>query len=416
MSLTSYDIVVFGATSFVGQLICEYLLQNYGASPPSFTWAVAARSESKLTALKERLASEYDTAASTLPTIIADSLDDEAITQMVSQAKVVLSTVGPYALYGSKLVAACVAAGVHCCNLAGESLWVRDMIDQHHEEAERTGAKIVPSCGFDSIPADIGTLMMVEHMKRTHGVIPTDVRYFFGKSKGGVSGGTVASVLGVFEKIWEGGRSVMKKVNDPLLLTSSPDAFEMAADPGGLGYDSLSKSWTAASVFAGHDSKIVFRSGEILGYPKNFQYKEVIGFKGLFKGFFPALFTTAAMSVGGLLLFIPLTRKFIAKKFLPAPGEGPSKELRDTGFFWIDYFAKGQSTDGKEIVCRGTVGSDKGDCGYKETAKMLAECGLCLALDDVEYKKGGILTTATAMGMPLVDRLNKAGMTFKVEE
>ncbi|CAM9235192.1 unnamed protein product [Ectocarpus sp. 4 AP-2014] len=414
-SSNKYDVVVFGATSFAGQLVCEYYLANYGASPPTFKWAVAARSESKLTALKERLASEIDSAASTLPTIVADSLDDEAVGGMVSQAKVIITTVGPYAHYGSKLVAACSAAGVHCCDLTGESLWVKGLIDKHHEEAERTGAKIVPSCGFDSIPADLGTLMMVDHMKRTHGFSPDDVRYYFGAAKGGgkSTGGTIASVLDIFEQVWSGGKAITSKLADPLLLTATP-GFGKAADPGGLGYDSLAKSWTASSVFASHDSKIVFRSAGLLGYPDTFRYKEVSGFKGLLKGFFPAVFSTIATGIGGFFMFIPVTRKFIAKKFLPAPGEGPSKEVRDSGFFWIDFLASGRSEDGKDVVCRGKVGSDKGDCGYKETAKMLAECGLCLALDDLEYKKGGVLTTASAMGMPLVDRLNKAGMTFKI--
>eukprot|EP00752_Nemacystus_decipiens_P006893 g6191.t1 len=401
MSSTKYDVVVYGATSFAGQLTCEHYLTTYGASPPTFKWAMAARSEAKLAALKERLASEIDPAASTLPTIVADCQDEEAVGRMVSQAKVIVTTVGPYAHYGSKLVAACVAAGVHCCDLTGESLWVKDMIDKHHEEAERTGAKIVPSCGFDSIPADMGTLMCVDHMKRTHGVMPEDVRYYLKVMEGGASGGTIASVLSMCEQAWSGGREVTRKINNPLLLT--PGAFGMASSPGGLGYDSIAKSWTSTSVFASHDAKIVFRSAGMLGYPAGFRYKEVVRHKGLIKGFVPAVLSTVALSIGGLFMLIPITRNFIAKKFLPAPGEGPSKEVRDNGFFWIDYHASGKTQEGKEVVCHGKVGSDKGDPGYKETGKMLAECGLCLALDDLESTKGGILTTAAAMGMPLVD-------------
>ncbi|CAN0117239.1 unnamed protein product, partial [Ectocarpus fasciculatus] len=174
------------------------------------------------------------------------------------------------------------------------------------------------------IEQDLGSLMMVDYMKRTHGLSPDDVRYYFADGKGGVrqvfffaAASTIASALDIFEQVWSGGKAITDKLADPLLLAAATPGFGKAGDPGGLGYDSLAKSWTASSVFASHDSKIVFRSAGLLGYPETFRYKEVLGFKGLLKGFLPAVFSTVAAGIGGFLMFIPVTRRFIAKKFLP---------------------------------------------------------------------------------------------------
>ncbi|CAN0164556.1 unnamed protein product [Ascophyllum nodosum] len=267
----------------------------------------------------------------------------------------------------------------------------------------------------------MGTFFMVDHMKRTHGVSPDDVRYILGALKGGLSGGAAASAMDMCSEIWSGGWEAMKKTNDPLLLAHPPAEgsgadvrFKNVKGPGGLGYDSLAKMWTATSVVAGHNSKVVYRSASILGYPDTFRYKEVMGFKGLVKGLILALLTTATVTIAGIALMIPPTRKLLAR-LLPAPGEGPSKEVRDSGFFWIDFIAKARAGE-KDIICRAKIGSDKGDPGHKETAKMFAESGLCLALDEerLESKKGGVLTTATAMGMPLIERMRAAGMTFEI--
>ncbi|CAM9415860.1 unnamed protein product [Choristocarpus tenellus] len=417
-SSKTFDVVVWGATGFTGSLVAEYYLSTYGASPSGFKWALAGRSEDKLKALKDRLSSEIDTAASSIPTITADSNDEESLDRLASQTKVVVTTVGPFAIYGDKLVAACVAAGTHYCDLTGESLWVKDIIEKYQKEAERTGAKIIPSCGFDSVPADMGAFMMVEHMKRVHGRSPNAVKYYLRDMKGGVSGGTIASVMDVSDKLWKGGKSTMKQMNDPLLLSplaDTPTASERRP-VGGFGYDSDIQGWTSHFVCATHDSKIVYRSAAVLGYGDDFRYQEVFGSKkGQFVTLIPALLTSMVLSLFSFLVYLPPTRSLL-KCVLPGQGQGPSKETRDSGYFWVDFIAKaGSGAD--SLVVKGVVGSDKGDSGYKETAKMLGECGLCLVMDEdkITYKAGGILTTAVAMGLPLLERFRKADMTFSVQ-
>ncbi|CAM9412960.1 unnamed protein product [Discosporangium mesarthrocarpum] len=413
-----FDVVVLGATGFTGCLVAKYILTTYGASPPGFKWAVVGRSEEKLKALKDRLAAEVDEAATSIPSITADTNDETSLKDLVAKTKVVMTTVGPYRTYGNKVVAACAGAGVHCVDLTGESLWVRDVIEKHHAEAERTGAKIVPSCGFDSVPADLGAFMMVEHMKKIHARSPDIVKYMCDDAKGGFSGGTMATVLDVMDLAWKGGGAIRKQMNDPLLLIPKDKALSTAEVPpvSPFGYDSDIPGWTAPFPAASHDSKLVYRSASLLNYGSSFKYTEVMAYKGRVKALLTSLLVTTALTLGGIFLFFPPTR-FLLKRFvIPAPGQGPSKKARDEGYFWNNWVAKaGSGAD--EVVIRGVVGSDKGDPGYKETAKMLAESGLCLALDSdkIVWKSGGVLTTASAMGHPLLERLRKAGMTWTVE-
>ncbi|KAG5190508.1 hypothetical protein JKP88DRAFT_298840 [Tribonema minus] len=410
-----HHILVWGATGFTGRLIVEYLHANYpldadggSAAQPPLRWALAGRNEERLRAVKRDLGLPPG-----LPHLIADSHDEASLEAMSGQADVVITTVGPYLKYGTILVEACARAGTHLCDLTGESLWVEEIIEKFDKVAQSTGAKIVPSCGFDSIPADMGTFMIADHLKRVHNTETVEVTYHPGKfSSGAPSGGTVASLMGIVEAAWEGGAKVRNQLNDPYLLVPSDQrpTYSNPSTGGGFGYDAAARGWTAPFVFAGHDSKIVHRSNALLHYGP-LRYRECMLFGGRVLGLVPALCVAAALNVAAALLFLPPTRALL-RRALPKAGDGPTQEQRDSGFFWVNLEGKG--ADGTRVA--GVVGSDHGDCGYKETAKMLSECAVTLALDGARLPaRGGVLTTASAMGAPLLERLRARGMTFTVE-
>ncbi|MCB9622135.1 MAG: saccharopine dehydrogenase NADP-binding domain-containing protein [Polyangiales bacterium] len=398
-----YDVVLFGATGFTGRLVAEYLAEHYGDSDVRV--ALAGRNRAKLEDIRRGLPA----AGREWPILVADSHDRASLDAVAKDTSVVCTTVGPYARYGAELVAACVAHGTDYCDLTGETQFVRRMIDQHHEEAQKTGARIVHCCGFDSIPSDLGTLMMQEAAKERFGVPLQKVTYFAGETKGGFSGGTVASMLNLFEEIARD-RSVLKILGNPYALNpegkrKGPDG----SDQKGVRFDRDLGQWTAPFVMAAINTRVVRRSNAILGYPwgEDFRYAEVMstgkGPRGLARA------TAITSFLGGFMgaAAIDPIRKLLAARVLPKPGEGPSKEDRDKGFFVTRFV--GKTADGREL--RGRV-EGTSDPGYGETAKMLSESALCLALGGPS--EGGVRTPASTMGMLLVERLRKAGMTFDV--
>jgi short subunit dehydrogenase-like uncharacterized protein len=410
------DILLWGATGFTGQLVAEYLLAHYGVGE-KVRWAIGGRSKSKLERVRAAL-TRMDGRASSLEIVVGDSGDRAALAAAVRDAKVVATTVGPYAIHGRELVAACVDAATDYCDLCGEPTFIRDMIDAHHERARASGARIVPSCGYDSIPSDLGVLLLQERMREAHGGRCSAIKYFAGETKGGFSGGTVASMMNLFEEATKDSR-VRRLLADPYAL--DPDRPEPGPDGGdqrGVRFDADLGRWTGPFVMAAINTRVVRRSNRLLGYAygRDFRYSEAMSFAAGPKGLLAAS-AVAAASVGLVAVaVVPPLRSLVARTLLPAPGEGPSKETRERGHFTSRLVGHGEAKDGTPVRLFGTV-KGTSDPGYGETAKMLTESAVCLAMDsDGIAQEGGILTPASAMGMRLVERLRKAGMTFAVED
>lgn len=401
-----FDVIVWGATGFTGALVAAYLARQYGVGK-DLRWAIAGRSTARLEELRLSLGDE----AAALPLFTADSFDADALAELAGKTRVVLTTVGPYALYGSELVAACVEAGTDYCDLAGEVQWIRKMIDQHHERAGETGARIVHCCGFDSVPMDIGVWFLQEEAQRRHGQYCESIALYVKATKGAASGGTLASMANIVEEARHD-RSVAKVMIAPYSLNpegerDGPDR----RDQQNVAYDEDAQAWTAPFVMAGVNTKVVRRSHALAGFPygREFRYREVMltgsGASGWLKG------ATVTAGLGAFVLGMSLgpTRKALQSFVLPKPGEGPDPELQQAGFF--NLMQIGHLPDGTVMKTRITGDQDP---GYGSTSKMLSECAVCLAQDELDAG-GGVLTPAAAMAQPLLERLrNNAGLSFEV--
>jgi short subunit dehydrogenase-like uncharacterized protein len=386
--MAEFDIIVWGATGYTGRLVAAHLQKAYAAG--DLTWAMGGRSAGKLAEVRAEIG-----APDSLPLIVADAADPASLDAMVRRASVVISTVGPYQLYGSPLVAACAAAGVDYVDLTGESNWIAEMITAHEAAAKASGARIVFSCGFDSIPFDLGVFFVEEEAKKRFGAYAPRVRGRVRGLKGGLSGGTLAS----------GMATQAAAAKDPLVGVLLADPF--ALTPGFRGPDQpdgdkayedrVTGSWVGPFMMAGINTKAVHRSNRLLGHPwgKGFQYDEMQMLDG------PP--SDAAPGMGGF--------NFGAGG-LPKPGEGPSKEERETGFYDLLYIA--EAGDGRSV--RAAIKGDM-DPGYGSTAKILGEAAVCLARDVPRTTTpGGCWTPASAMGAALIARLQtKAGLTFTLE-
>lgn len=405
-----FDVVLWGATGFTGQLTAEYLVRRHGGE--GLRLALAGRSRDKLERVRQGLA-DIDARAADLPLLEGDSLDAASLDALARDARVVCSTVGPYAKYGAALVRACVDAGTHYCDLTGEPQFVRAMIDEHHERARERGTRIVHCCGFDSIPSDLGTWMFFEDARERLGVTLHQVKLITGRIKGGVSGGTIASMMQVLEDV-KADRSLLRTLGNPYGLNPrgemrGPDT----SDQRGVRYDDDLGGWTGPFVMASINTRVVRRTNALLeyGYGRDFRYSECSGTGRGPKGLARA--TQLAAGVAGVMAgaaFGP-TRSLLLSK-LPAPGEGPSRAEREAGSFEIHLIGKGHDADGQNHTLRARV-VGQADPGYGETAKMLGESALCLALDDLQ-SPGGVITPAYAMASPLLDRLRAQGMEFSV--
>jgi len=386
-----FDIIVYGASGFTGRLVAEYLARQYGVGG-AVRWAMAGRSLDKLAAVRDEIGAPADT-----PLVTADADDAESLKAMVGRTKAVLTTVGPYQLYGNALVAACAEAGTDYLDLCGEPAWMRQMIDAHEATAKKTGARIVFSCGFDSIPFELGVWFLQQEAKATLGGPVPRVKGRVRGMKGGFSGGTAASLKA----------TMAAAARDPALvaLLKNPFAlvpgFEGPAQPSGNKpmLDEDLGVWAAPFVMAAINTRNVHRSNALLGqaYGADFVYDEMMltgpGEQG------EQIAQMIAASGGGL-----------GGEGGPKPGEGPSKEERETGFY--DVLFLGIAADGRQV--RASVKGDK-DPGYGSTSKMIAESAICLVTEATEVP-GGIWTPGAAMQGKLVARLQaNAGLTFRVE-
>jgi len=397
------DVVVFGASGFTGRLVADYLARQ---APAGARIGLAGRSAERLAAVRSGLGA----AAADWPLLFADSDDSASLAELAGGTRVVATTVGPYAKYGLPLVRACAEAGTDYVDLTGEVLFMRDSIDRYDTVAAAGGARIVHACGFDSIPSDLGVLVLHEAVAAAGDGDLEDTTLVVTRMKGGFSGGTVASVSGQVEEMLAD-VSRRRLVTDPYAL--SPDR---AAEPDlGPERDLLlverhaELGWLAPFVMAGVNSRVVRRSNALAdwAYGRRFRYREAIGCGSGMAA--PALAAAVAAGTGTLLALnaVPPTRALL-HRLLPSPGEGPDERARRSGHFRIEIHTR-TSTGARwtaEVAGRG-------DPGYAATSVMLAESALCLALDaDRVPPAAGVLTPATAMGMPLVDRLRAAGLTF----
>ena len=387
---SKFDIVVYGATGFTGQLVAEYLAAHYaGASAPK--WAMAGRSLDKLAAVRDAIGAPADTAL-----IQADASDPASLKAMIDQTGSVLSTVGPYQLYGSELVAACAASATDYLDLCGEPVWMRQMIDAHQATAQSSGARIVFSCGFDSLPFELGVFFCQETAKKVLGAPVSRVKGRVRAMKGTFSGGTAASIKATFAAAAKD-LSLVALLKNPFVLTPG---FEGPKQPPGNKplFDAELGAWTAPFVMATINTRNVHRSNLLMGFPygKDFIYDEMVLTGPGEKGEANAKRVVAAnMEMGG--------------PGGPKPGEGPSKQERDTGLY--DLLFVGIAPDGRQV--RVAVRGDR-DPGYGSTSKMIAECAI--GLREAPEVKGGIWTPGAAMGNALVKRLvDHAGITFEVE-
>jgi short subunit dehydrogenase-like uncharacterized protein len=405
MGERTYDLVVYGATSFVGQILTRYLWQELNLG--KVRWAIAGRSAGKLQELKASLGSE----AAGLPVISADSTDENSLRSLCASARVVISTVGPYALYGEPLVKACVEAGTDYCDLTGEVQWIRRMIRRYESAAQKSGARIVHCCGFDSIPSDLGVHFLQRAAQERLGTVCKRVKMRVKVMKGGFSGGTVASILNVFKEV-SADPALRKELGDPYSLYPEGKAPSMRQpDVTSATYDADFDTWLAPFLMAGINTRIVHRTNALsaLAYGADFAYDEaVITGRGL-KGRLAA--STATVGAGAFMVASALspTRALLERFVLPKPGEGPSPEAQRTGYFDLRFL--GIAADGRKIKVK--VTGDR-DPGYGSTAKMLGEAAQCLAFDVDRTSGGGFYTPATLLGDKLIQRLKaRAGLTFE---
>ncbi|HTQ89007.1 MAG TPA: saccharopine dehydrogenase NADP-binding domain-containing protein [Streptosporangiaceae bacterium] len=402
------DVVVFGATGFVGRLVAGYLA---GHAPGGVRVGLAGRSQRRLAEVRAGLGA----AASAWPLLVADSADPASLAALARAARVVVSTVGPYRAQGLALVRACAEAGTDYADLTGEVLFIRDSIDHCHDAAARSGARIVHSCGFDSVPSDLGVLLLHLAARADDAGDLRDTTLVVTALRGGISGGTLASLIGQQDEVRA---SAVRRqvVQDPYAL--SPDR---AAEPG-LGdehdldrgtYDRDLRMWVGPFAMAGFNTRVVRRSNALQGwaYGRRFRYREVTGF-----GAGPAAPVLAVMTGAGLkavqagLEFGP--SRALLGRLLPAPGQGPGEKTRRTGYFRIQVHTR--TSAGVRYLAAVEA---QGDPGYAATSVMLGEAALCLALDrDQLPGRAGVLTPATAMGAALAGRLRSAGHTLAARQ
>lgn len=406
-----FDVVVWGATGFTGRLVAEYLLGRHGVDGP-LRWALGGRDAAKLARVRDEIGRSAGVAAAGLPLVVGDAADAASLAALAQRARVVCTTVGPYAKYGSGLVAACAREGTHYCDLTGELPWMRRMIDAHEEQARASGARIVHNCGFDSIPSDLGVHFLQREMRERFGAPSPRVRYRVKGFRGGFSGGTIASLLNVLE---EASRdpSVRLLMADPYALDPSDRrGGRDGPDRAAPAWDDIFRQWTGPFVMGPLDTRVVRRTNALSGcaYGREFRYDEAVltgaGPLGLAKA------TVLAAASGGTMaaLRVGALRRALAGR-LPGPGEGPSRERQAQGYFDIRLHAAHPSEPAQGLYAR--VTGDR-DPGYGSTAKMLGESAVCLALDPLAVG-GGFWTPAAGLGDALLDRLRAhAGLTFEV--
>ena len=408
MSSKKFDIVVFGATSFVGKIISGYLSEHLSGSE-EISWAIAARSEQKLSSLQKQLSIK----GRKIPIITADAMRYEDMRHLCQKAHLILSTVGPYAMYGEELVKTCAETGTDYCDITGETHWLKEMLVKYESLAQLTGARLVSCCAFDSIPSDLGVYFLQKESKNKYASLLPNVKMRVAAVRGGVSGGTVASILGFIDALRD--NSVVRSESmDPYQLCRERPKRTMGKQRFPFPrYDSEFKSWTTPFIMEATNTRVVLRSNSISKNShgdKPFAYSEAMLTGSGFRGLLSAVLIFIGLSLAAVLLFFRPPRLIITKLFLPAPGRGPTEESQLQGYFDIRFL--GSNDKGQRLAVK--VTGDR-DPGYGSTAKMAAQSALCLAGTPREKTPGGFWTPSTSMGEALLSRLQShAGVSFEV--
>ncbi|WIA42929.1 hypothetical protein OEZ86_008843 [Tetradesmus obliquus] len=409
-----YQVVVWGATGFTGRLVCEHLVRDYQSK--GIRWAMAGRNRAKLEEVKQALA-QIDPACAAVPFVIADADDEASLARLAADTDVIIATAGPFAKYGSKVVAAAVEAGTHYCDITGELVWVKRMIAAHHEAAAAKGVKLVHCCGYDSTPFDLGVLLLADHARKQMGKALSQAYGLCVDARGGFSGGTIASGFNQAES--EAPEEVGRFMSDKYYLWPKDKQRGSDKPPGLLPeWNEYAKTWMGPFVMEAINSRIVQRSSLLNGlYGPDFKYREAMAPGGLLGA---AAMSGMMAGIGAMFALAPLRN--LAKKRLPQPGEGPTRELMMGGYWKHTMVGLTQEEPGQAPqVIVAECADPARDPGYWGTARLVLEAGLCLALDSAACKAagcadGGVLTPASAMGMVLVQRLHGAGIKFEVTQ
>jgi len=408
-----FDVLVYGATSFVGQILCRYLIERT-AGGARLRWAMAGRSAGKLEEVRRSLGE----AAANIPLQVADAADEQALRALVASTRVIVSTVGPYALHGEPLVRACAEAGVDYCDLTGEVQWIRRMIERYEDLARRNGARIVHCCGFDSIPSDLGVHFLQQQSLQAFGEPCEEINMRVRAMRGGFSGGTAASLLNVAREV-SANPALRKELANPYSLCQLGVAAEGLVPVRQratrlFARDSAAGGWVSPFIMAAINTRIVHRSNALSAgrYSRAFRYDEAVSTGRGLRGRLTAVGAGVGLSVFMLASALGPTRA-VLQRLLPAPGEGPSPEAQARGFFDLRFF--GRTASGRSV--RVKVTGDR-DPGYGSTAKMLGEAAMCLAFDvPRDTVAGGFWTPATIFGDRLVARLEAhAGLRFERQQ
>jgi short subunit dehydrogenase-like uncharacterized protein len=407
MSEREYDVVLYGASGFVGRQTAHYFAERVPAG--QVRWALAGRDRDKLAAVRAQLGGRADT----IDLLVADSGDPAAVDALVARTRVVLNTAGPFALHGNHLVDACVRRRSHYVDITGETPWVKDLIGRHHAQAARDGTRIVPFCGFDSVPSDLGTYLVARRLQQQFGVPCEMVKAYF-QAYGGFNGGTLASAFNLYAS----GRAT--EARDPFLLNPpgehAPADIERQRDPTEVYYDTDIGCWVGPFFMGPINSRVVRRSSALFAqwqapYGPDFGYQEYLKFSGSGAWLKAAGVTAGLTLFDGAMQFGPVRR--LLQAWLPQPGSGPSEQTMNSGWFCCELL--GLAVDGRRLS--GVI-RDQGDPGNRATVKFLCESALSLVLDSDALpggpQRGGVLTPATALGDVLAERLRRAGMVIEV--
>lgn len=407
-----YDIVLFGATSFVGRILTRRMAERHGFGSlddsGGVRWAIAGRSKAKLDQLKD----ELGPGAVDLPMVIADAADEDSLAALCEQTRVVVSTVGPYALYGEPLVRACVDSGTDYCDLTGEVQWIRRMIQLYEDRAKASGARIIHCCGFDSVPSDMGVWHLQQEAIARLGQPCQQVKMRVKAAKGGLSGGTVASLMNVVKEA-SSNKALRKELANPFSLCP-PDHRSAIRQPNVklAEFDPELESWLAPFLMAAINTRVVHRSNALQDAPygTEFLYDEATMTGRGLKGRAAAIAMAGAMGGFTLATAIKPTRWALERFVLPEPGEGPDVKSQVQGFYDLRFIGL---TEGGQTITTKVTG--QGDPGYGSTSRILAQAAECLAFDVPEDAPGGFWTPASLLDGKLLERLkNHARMTFEV--
>ena len=412
MKSFQYDLVVMGSTGFTGRLVVEYLLDHYGVKNKQFSWAIAARDKRKLGELKLDLEHRFSDMLD-LPVIIVDSYNKNSIDQMTLKARVVISTVGPYLKYGHQLVQSCAENGTHYCDLTGEVPFIRESIERYDKLAKKNKCKIIHSCGFDSLPSDIGVLLLQEKALRTFGKPFSEIKLYVKGMAGGISGGTIDSAFTIYEYT-KNQKNLRKILSDPYSLVPSDKIPSELPRKGlsGVHWDAEMKRWVCPFAMAGINTKIVRMTNGLLNnqYGKYFKYSEVYSFKEGVVGYIKALSMITTLAAFKVSLYSKLIGKIARTMILPKPGQGPSKQKRDNGYFKLELVGLNERTRIESLIVEGNS-----DAGYSGTAKMITESALSLILNTNEIPNTfGVLSTASGIGRIVAKRLEMKGIKFNM--